>query len=256
MISKKNILGLVGKSLKHSYSATLFNKRFQDLGFADFNYALFELNEIGEFKNLLQHETDLKGFNVTIPYKQEIIPFLDELDETAQKTGVVNTVSIEKFNGKILLKGYNTDYLGFKKSIKPLLRPEHERALILGKGATSNTVAHVLQDIGIDVLFVSRNKNDDETILWDEINNYVIEHHKLIINTSPLGMFPDVDIYPDIPYQHISSEHLIYDVVYNPEKTQFLSKAELQGAQIQNGFTMLQLQAEEAWKIWKGIHKW
>lgn len=251
-----NILGLIGKSLKHSYSATLFNQRFQDLGFSNFNYALFELQHIDEIKVLLQKETDLKGFNVTIPYKQEIIPFLDELGETALKTGVVNTVSIEKINNKTFLKGYNTDYTGFKKSIKPLLRPVHDRALILGKGATSKTVAHVLQDIGIDVLFVSRSKKDDETILWKEVNNYVIEHHKLIINTSPLGMFPDADLFPNIPYEFITADHLVYDVVYNPEKTQFLNMAEMQGAQIQNGFSMLQLQAEEAWKIWKEINKW
>ncbi|MFN4121872.1 MAG: shikimate dehydrogenase family protein [Flavobacteriales bacterium] len=251
-----NVLGLIGKTLKHSWSAEIFKSKFDAAGLNYFKYALFEVQDITDLNLLLEREPQLSGFNVTIPYKQAVIPFLDELDEQAAALQVVNTVSIEERNGRRYLAGYNTDYQGFRNSIKPLLKFYHERALVLGDGATAQTVSKVLRDIGLDVNQVGRKHRGNGLLHWDDINDNVIHHHLVIINTTPIGMYPDVEKYPLIPYQTIGTSHLIYDVIYNPEETAFLRKCLAQGAQVENGLSMLQLQAEAAWQIWKSKNGW
>jgi shikimate dehydrogenase len=250
------VVGLVGKSLIHSHSPAIFKNIFERENKTGFQYQLFEVNEVSDIFNLIKNEPSIAGFNVTIPFKQSIIPFLDELDPLSEKLKAVNTVIIFRNGDKIHSKGYNTDYIGFKNSIKPLIKFNHEKALILGDGATSSTVSAVLRDIGLDVNIVSRKLSGKHIIPWNDINEWVIKFHKVIINTTPLGMFPDVDNFPPIPYKYIGSSHLIYDVIYNPEKTLFLDKCAKQGAQIENGRSMLHLQAEAAWQIWKTANAW
>ncbi len=238
--------GLIGKSLSHSFSKTYFEKKFSDLGFEKYSYQNFELANIEEIKNIFS-SGQLNGLNITNPYKEEIIPFLDELSSEAKEIGAVNCVKI--INGKTI--GNNTDTYGFSQSIKPFLEPQHNQALILGTGGASKAVAHALQKVGVSVYFVtSSEKKDENTFFYSELNKYIVDAFKLIVNTTPLGLFPDIEKFPNIPYEYITANHLCYDLIYNPEETIFLQKAKGQGAAIINGFSMLQLQAEKSWEIW------
>ncbi len=242
-------LGLIGKTLAHSFSKSYFENKFEEEKLANHSYELFELNSIEEFPELLKNNPNLVGLNVTIPYKESVIPFLDELDETAKEIGAVNTIKISRKEGKTILKGYNTDAKGFGLSIKPFLKNTHERALILGTGGGSKAVNYVLKNLGITTLFVSRNAKENE-LNYKDLNDYVMKFHKLVINTTPLGMSPNEDTFPDIPYSLLDESHTLIDLVYNPKQSQFLTKGKEEGTEILNGLSMLHHQANEAWKIW------
>lgn len=235
--------GLIGKTLSHSFSKAYFTEKFtkEDV---EAQYLNFELASIDDFKNLIESQ-NLDGLNVTIPYKESIIPYLDELDETAAKIGAVNTIRFLP-NGK--LKGYNTDAYGFAQSIKPFLAWQHERALILGTGGASKAIQYVLNELGIQTLFVSRTPEGENQIAYTDLNEHYLNAFMLIVNTSPVGTYPNIDECPNIPYEHLSSEHLIVDLVYNPEETLFLKNAKTTLAL--NGLAMLKHQAEKAFSIW------
>lgn len=244
---KNKIFGLLGKNISYSFSKGYFTEKFLKLGLNDCQYVNFDIQNCGDFPSIISSEKNLKGMNVTIPYKQEIIPFLDELDETAIAIGAVNTIKVLKDK---TLKGYNTDVLGFEKSIKPLLRSQHKKALILGTGGASKAVAYIFKKKFIDFQFVSRNPTLENEISYESLDEEIIRNHTIIVNCSPLGTSPNIEKYPIIPYKFLNSEHLLFDLIYNPEETVFLSKGKIQGATIKNGLEMLQLQAEESWKIW------
>ncbi|PQJ73887.1 shikimate dehydrogenase family protein [Polaribacter gangjinensis] len=247
---KNNIFGLLGKNISYSFSRGYFTEKFQKLQLKNHSYFNFDIASCNDFPSIIASENDLKGLNVTIPYKQEIIPFLDELDETAKQIGAVNTIKISKNKS---LKGYNSDVVGFEKSIKPLLKTHHQKALILGTGGASKAVAFVLQKSNISFQFVSRNPNGNHEISYENLTQEIIQSHTIIVNCSPLGTSPNIDKFPDIPYQFLNKNHLLYDLIYNPAETIFLSKGKRQGATIKNGLEMLQLQAEESWRIWNDL---
>lgn len=235
--------GLVGKTLKHSFSKSYFTDRF-DKEQLSHSYENFELADISQFKNLLQNQPQLKGLNVTVPYKESIIPYLDKISPEAFKIGAVNTISFKNE----LLVGHNTDVYGFEKSLTPLLQAHHTQALILGTGGASKAVQYVLDKLGISFTLVSRNPNDKQysyTVASNQLdNNY------LIINTTPLGTFPKLLEQPALATDHLSTKHLVYDLIYNPAETVLLQKAKLKGATIKNGLEMLQFQANKSWEIW------
>ena len=237
--------GLIGYPLGHSFSKKYFEDKFSKENLNDCVFDLFPIKEIGEFKNLIIEQQNLIGLAVTIPYKETVIPFLDNITEAAKNIGAVNCIQFE--NGKTI--GYNTDVTGFEKSLLPLLQPHHQNAMILGTGGASKAVQYVLKKLGIPFLLVSRNKTAS-TITYENISTEIINTHTLIINTTPLGMSPNEEGFSDIPYHSLSPKHLLYDLIYQPEKTIFLQKGEKQGCVIKNGFEMLILQAEENWRIW------
>ena len=238
--------GLIGKSLKHSFSKDYFTSKFEKLHI-DANYSLCELANIEEIKDVFSKKW--QGLNVTIPYKEQIIPFLNEVDDLATQIGAVNTIQFSKKEGQTWLKGFNTDVIGFETTLKPLLQTHHTRALVLGTGGASKAVTYVLTKLNIPYVYVSREAGLNK-LGYEELTSELISTHTLIINTTPLGMFPDLESYPNIPYNAISEKHLLYDLVYNPVKTQFLLQGEAHGATIKNGLEMLINQAEAAYKIW------
>lgn len=241
--------GLIGKTLKHSFSGSYFADKFKKEGISDSRYDLFELSDISEFPALIDsHKTEIKGLNVTIPYKKEVMQFMDELDPIAERIGAVNVVKVQA-NGK--LKGYNSDYYGFRSSLETWLSKHNLKALILGTGGASNSVRTTLEDVNIPFKYVSRNALvDGFTYKQINTNPEIISDHQLIINTTPLGTYPDIDQKADIPYNKLTQDHFLYDLVYNPELTAFLAAGEQAGAKIKNGSDMLVLQAEKSWEIW------
>lgn len=242
--------GLIGKSLSHSFSKPYLEEKFIKENKLDFKYSNFDLENLDSLSDIiLTHH--LSGLNITKPYKEAIIPYLNELDATAKEIGAVNCVKITWKNNIPFLVGYNTDYYGFAQSIKPFLEPIHQKALILGTGGASKAVNYALKNIGVDVYFVTTgNKKSTNYFQYSDLNEYVLNAFKLIVNCTPLGMYPKIDACPDIPFQFITSEHLLYDVIYNPEETLFLQKGKQQGAVTINGLNMLKLQADKAWEIW------
>src|SRR5690606_29981621 len=244
--------GLIGKTLSHSFSKKYFEEKFKRENI-NAVYENFELNDISQVEGLFSIHSKLCGLNVTIPYKEQIIPYLDEVDEQAQKIGAVNTIYIDKEIGK--MKGYNTDVYGFKQSLKPFLENQHQRALILGTGGASKAVAYVLNELGITTAFVSRTPQLENQLSYDELNENILASFLLIVNTTPLGTFPNVDEKPIINYDAITPNHLLYDLVYNPVETAFLKEGKKRGALTINGEQMLQLQAEKAWEIWGGRNR-
>lgn len=257
------LFGLIGFPLSHSFSVKYFTEKFQREGITDAVYKAFPVTDINLLPDLIKCHPNLRGFNVTIPYKEKIIPLLDELDETARAVGAVNTVVCQPSTTLSLtnrpeqkLVGHNTDVYGFKQSIKPFLASHHDRALILGTGGASKAVEYVLKAIGVECVFVSRFVRPsvvegDKTVLsYSELNKYVMDAHKLIVNCSPVGTFPDVEAAPGIPYEYITQDHFLYDLVYNPEETEFLKRGKAKGALTLNGMDMLKMQAEAAWQIW------
>lgn len=250
--------GLIGFPLTHSFSRKYFKEKFIRENLEAHFYQNFPLQEIDEFPFILLQNPELLGLNVTIPYKLAVMPFLDELDETASSVGAVNTIKITRLNnnqpeqlkGNFHLKGYNTDTYGFEMSLKPLLQPNHYKALILGTGGASKAVEYVFNKLGIEYLMVSRTPSGAKQVSYSDLNETAIKNFPLIVNTSPLGTYPNVEECPDIPYQYITDQHFLYDLVYNPEETLFLKKGKEKGAIIQNGLSMLKLQAEKAWSIW------
>lgn len=238
--------GLLGRNISYSFSKGYFTEKFSKEHFEGCTYENFDIQEINAFTELKENNTDLNGLNVTIPYKEAVIPFLDKLSKNAAQIGAVNTI---KFTKKGKLKGYNTDFYGFKKSLEPLLEPHHKKALILGTGGASKGVAFALDQLDITYTFVSREAKEN-CIDYSLINATTFDNYQIIINCTPVGTSPNVDLFPLIPYEFFTEKHIAYDLIYNPAETQFLSKAKAQGAQIKNGLDMLIFQAEKAWKIW------
>lgn len=238
--------GLIGKNISYSFSRAYFKKKFESENIQDATYLNFDIHSIDAFKSIVQNNPDLVGLNITIPYKESIIPFLDSIDKNAQTIGAVNTL---KFSSDGRLTGYNTDYYGFKKSLRPLLKVHHKKALILGTGGASKAIANVLKNLGIEHQYVSRTKTESG-LTYDTLNADIIKTHTLIINCTPLGTHPNVDACPNIPYNALNEQHLLYDLIYNPEETSFLKQGKNQGAQTCNGLKMLIFQAEKAWEIW------
>jgi len=244
---KPNIYGLLGKNISYSFSANFFSKKFLNENIENSEYVNFDLQNIQDFKKLIQENDNLKGMNVTIPYKEDVIPYLNILDKTAEKIGAVNTI---KFTKRGNLKGYNTDVVGFAESIKPLLKRHHKKALILGTGGASKAVAYVFKKNDIKFKYVSRKPKGKKQISYDSLNEEMMNDFSIIVNCTPLGTFPNVEAFPNIPYQYITEKHLLFDLIYNPEITQFLAKGKEKGAVIKNGYDMLVLQAEASWNIW------
>ncbi|WP_204344991.1 shikimate dehydrogenase family protein [Psychroserpens algicola] len=242
-------LGLIGKNISYSFSKEYFAKKFKSEK-RPFTYENFDMQDISEFKPLVEHNIDIIGFNVTIPYKEAIIPYLDKLDKKAKKIGAVNTITVS-FGGK--LKGYNTDCYGFKKSIKPYLKKHHNKALILGTGGASKAIAYTLKKLKIEFDYVSRSNKPGVKFTYDTLTPDIIADYKVIINCTPQGTYPHVDECPDIPYNGITNKHLLFDLIYNPEETKFLKTGRLNGAQTINGYQMLVFQAEKAWRIWNTL---
>ena len=242
--------GLVGYPLGHSFSQDYFTKKFAAENI-DAQYLNFQIEDIALFPEKVLTVDGLSGLNVTIPYKQKVMPYLDEIDETAQKVGAVNVVKIIRQGSNVRLRGCNSDVVGFENSLKPMLKPCHTSAYILGTGGASKAVRYVLEKLGIDYQFVSRTADAANNILsYEQLTNDLIANHKLIVNCTPLGMSPKTDACPSIPYEAIGPDHLCFDLIYNPEVTLFLQKARQQGATIKNGLDMLIGQAIRAWEIW------
>ena len=243
---KNKVFGLLGKNISYSFSRGYFTKKFKKEKLKNYQYVNFDIPKIEDFPSILVNK-QIKGINVTIPYKEAIIPFLNKLDKTAKKIGAVNTI---KFTKKGNLKGYNSDVVGFENSIKPLLEKHHKKALILGTGGASKAIAFALKKNNIKFKFVSRNPKKNKEISYDSLTKEIIEKYTIIINCTPLGTSPEIDKKPNIPYQYLTNNHLLYDLIYNPETTLFLSKGLEKGAKIKNGLEMLELQAQESWRIW------
>ena len=242
--------GLVGYPLKHSFSIGYFNEKFSSEKI-EAEYINFEIPDINNFPEIIQANPNLHGLNVTIPYKEKVIPYLDELDKQAAAIGAVNVIKIiRNKGGKPKLIGYNSDIIGFTQSIQPLLQSHHKKALILGTGGASKAVFHGLKNLGIEAKFVSRTARFG-MLTYEELNAEIIKEYTVIVNCTPVGMYPKVDACPDIPNEAITSEHLLYDLLYNPNITLFMKKGEAKGAVTKNGLEMLLLQAFAAWEIWQ-----
>jgi len=241
------IYGLLGRSLSHSFSEKYFSEKFQKENITNCQYRNFELKDLEKEIGKLKNEPGLKGFNITIPYKTDIIPFLNELTEECQIINACNCIKIT--NGKWI--GYNTDIIGFEKSFVPHLKPFHKKALILGTGGASKAVAFTLEKLKIDFLKVSRKKDPSSSMVSYEDLPEIFPDYQIVINTTPLGTFPNLTEYPPLPYDMVTNQYYFFDLIYNPPKTMFLSLAQKKGATIENGEKMLSIQAEESWRIWK-----
>ena len=244
------LFGLIGYPLKHSFSQSYFNNKFNDEKI-DAKYVNFEIASIKEFKSVIKKEPDLKGLNVTIPYKEQVIPFLDRLTDNARLVGAVNAIKIDRTKSKVKLTGHNTDIIGFKESIEPLLEPHHRSALILGTGGAAKAIFYGLKQLGVEPVYVSRKKTDDSYLTYEELTPEVMASHTIIVNCTPVGMWPKEDEAPDIPYQDLTDKHLVYDLLYNPNETKFMKLGKEQGAIVKNGLEMLLLQAFASWEFWK-----
>jgi shikimate dehydrogenase len=241
--------GLIGYPLSHSFSKKYFTEQFERDHTIDCIYELFPLEKIAEVPALITTHQSLRGLNVTIPHKVAVLPYLNELDDAAEKIGAVNCIAIKRDGTGTWLKGYNTDAYGFEASLKPYLKEYHTGALILGDGGAAKAVKYVLGQLGIPYLSVTR-KAADGAVLYEELTEELMHMHPVIINTTPLGTFPDTGSCPPVPYQYLTGKHLAYDLVYNPEETLFLQKAKARGAAVKNGMEMLHLQADRSWYIW------
>ena len=238
---------LIGNPLTHSFSKSYFQSKFEREGIEDASYENIEITSEEELKKLLaQHYFD--GFNVTIPWKEEVLKFVSEVSPECKAIQSANVLMLTN-NG---YKAFNTDYIGFRDTLKPLLKPFHTSAMILGNGGSSKAIAYVLNQLDIDFQIASREASQGQIINYEDIRAIDVRNASVIINTTPLGMSPDVNTFPAIPYEGMDKFHLAYDLVYNPSETVFLKKAGLQGAMTKNGYDMLIRQAEESWKIWNG----
>jgi shikimate dehydrogenase len=239
------LFGLIGYPLTHSFSKKFFTEKFEKEGRTDCRYELFSISTIHDLRKVLDQHPDLRGLNVTIPYKEQVLSFLHEKDEAVRKIKASNCILVT--NGK--LKGFNTDAEGFERSLQPQLKPHHSKALILGTGGAAKAVEYVLSKLGVNFNYVSR-KPSINNYSYEQLTPSIITDHSLIINTTPLGLYPAINEAPPIPYEALTTEHYLYDLVYNPEKSLFLQKGEQMGAAIKNGYEMLVIQAEESWRIW------
>jgi shikimate dehydrogenase len=238
--------GLIGFPLSHSFSKGFFAEKFAKEHIVNTQYENYPIESVDQFHQLWQQEPQLEGMNITIPHKKAVIPFLDHTSTVVNAINACNC--IRKYNGK--LYGYNTDVIGFEKSLQPFLQPHHQKALILGTGGAAAAVAWVLQKLGISFKYVSRSSNGEEVISYEALNHTILQEHLLIINTSPVGMYPHVNEAPNLNYEALTDKHHLYDLIYNPAETLFLTKGKERGASIQNGLEMLHLQAEASWEIW------
>lgn len=246
-MSNRTKFGLLGKNISYSFSKKYFTEKFKQLGLSNYSFVNIDIPEIEELPYVLyQRKDDFLGLSVTIPYKESVMNYLDEINEDAKKIGAVNAIKFTEDNKMI---GYNTDFLGFKESLKPFLKSHHKKALILGTGGASKAVAYALQQLSIEYKFVSR-KVAEGKLLYSMLNEEIMSNHLLIINCTPLGTSPNVEVSPNIPYQYLTEKHLLFDLIYNPEETKFLLEGKKRGAVIKNGLEMLELQAELSWKIW------
>ncbi len=245
-----DIYGLIGKNLEHSFSPAYFNKKFKEMG-VDAEYRIYDLDNIEEFPDLIDNNPDIKGLNVTIPYKRSLGVYMDFIEEKVNITGSINTIKIVRKNNGIKFSAYNTDVIGFEETIRPIIkRMRNINALILGTGGSANTVAFVLRKLGILFSYVTRNPSKLMHTHYSWVNKRIINENLLIINTSPMGMYPENNKFPEIPYELLTDKHILYDLIYNPAETVFLKKGREQGATCINGQKMLELQAEASWKIW------
>lgn len=238
--------GLVGRNISYSFSKKYFTDKFRDNNLDLHTYENFDLEAIDAFAQLINNNPELAGLNVTIPYKETVIPYLNKLSKKAKKIGAVNTI---RFTKKGQLKGYNTDWYGFQKALLPLLAPHHKKALLLGTGGASKAVAFALEKLAIKAIFVSREAGVNQ-LSYKALDEKIFQEYHIVINCTPLGTTPNTAICPDIPYDFFTSRHIAFDLIYNPAETLFLKKAKAQGAVIKNGLEMLVFQAEKAWKIW------
>ena len=242
------IYGLIGYPLTHSFSQNYFNQKFRNENI-DAEYVNFEIPDIGDLMEVISENPNLHGLNVTIPYKEQVIPYLDEIDDDAAQIGAVNVIKFIRNKNSVIFKGYNSDIIGFCDSIAPLLTPNRNKALILGTGGAAKAVYHGLKKLGVEPIYVSRNKQEG-MLTYGELTNDIMAEYKVIVNTTPLGMYPRMDECPNIPYQCLTKEHLCYDLLYNPDVTLFMKRAEENGAEVKNGLEMLLLQAFAGWNIW------
>ncbi len=238
--------GLIGKDIGYSFSKSYFTNKFENEDLLH-TYQNFDIESIDGFLGIVKSTKELRGLNVTIPYKETVIPFLDKLDKKSKEIGAVNTIVITENENLI---GYNTDYYGFKKSIEPYLKKNHKKALILGTGGASKAIAYALKKLSIDYYYVSRTSSNNSTFTYQTLSEKIIKDHHIIINCTPLGTYPKTNACPQIPYDAITESHILYDLIYNPEETKFLTIGKLKGAKICNGLEMLKFQADKAWDIW------
>lgn len=245
------LLGLIGQKLSHSFSEKYFSEKFRKENITDYSYRLFPLENLTRLHHFITDNADLVGFNVTIPFKQQIINYLDELDPTSREVGAVNTVSILRKEHSFHLKGYNTDAHGFIRSFD--FPKSTFQALILGTGGAAQAVYHALKLLGVTSKFVSRNPLNLQILRYQDLTPDHFKDFQLIINATPAGMYPDTESFPPLPYQFLQPENILYDLVYNPETTRFMQFGREKGAQVINGLKMLELQAEESWNIWRSM---
>ncbi len=251
MSSTTEEYGLIGYPLTHSFSQRYFNEKFNSENI-DAVYLNFQLSDIGELMEMLAEHPRLQGFNVTLPYKEQVIPYLDAIDPKAKEIGAVNVVRVKHLpGGDIMLKGFNSDYIGFRDSLVPLLSDGSHAALVLGTGGASKAVKVALESIGVKVSMVSRTMKPGVAYTYEQLTQEVMDSHDIIVNTTPLGMYPHTEECPPIPYDYITPRHILYDLIYNPDVTTFMKLGAERGATTKNGLEMLLLQAFESWRIWK-----
>jgi len=243
--------GLIGYRLGYSFSKGFFTEKFEKENLQEHEYVNFELDTIDEFPGIFEKNDHIAGLNCTIPYKQQIMPFLDEIDEEAATVGAINTVKIIRSEDGVKLKGFNTDIYGFENSLKPMLSEKHKKALILGTGGASKAIKYILKKLGLSYVSASIEETLNEgEIRYEDINEDLLKEYLVVINATPLGTFPKVENCANIPYEFLTSDHVLFDLVYNPEETLFMKKGKAQGAAVKNGLEMLHLQAIKAWEIW------
>lgn len=240
--------GLIGYPLGHSFSRGYFKEKFKNEGI-DAEYVNFEIPTIDDLPEILASNPTLRGLNVTIPYKEKVISFLDTLNPEARAIGAVNVIKVEHKNGEVILKGYNSDTIGFTKSIEPILTNIHKKALVLGTGGASKAVSYGLRSLGLETVYVSRYERPG-TIQYEKITADVVREYNVIVNCTPCGMYPHIDECPQLPYEALDAHNILYDCIYNPDKTLFMKRGEAAGAMVKNGLEMLLLQAFAAWRIW------
>ncbi|MEN8116084.1 MAG: shikimate dehydrogenase [Bacteroidota bacterium] len=241
--------GLLGYPLTHSFSKRFFTEKFEKENINS-TYQNFEIDTIEKFYEVVKNNPEVIGFNVTIPYKEQVIPYLDELNESAREIGAVNTIRVKRTHSGVHLKGFNTDTYGFESALKPLLKEHHKKALMLGTGGASKALKYVLHRLGIEFISASIEELKENEISYEEIDAKMMDDRLLIINATPLGTYPKVDTFPNIPYEFITDKHLLFDLVYNPEETLFMKKGKAKGATVKNGYEMLLRQAIKSYEIW------
>lgn len=247
--NKKVSFGLVGKNIPYSFSKKYFTEKFEKLNLSDYEFHNFDIDNINKLPKILKKYPQLKGLSITIPYKEQVIEFLDEISIEAKEIGAVNCIKI--IDKKLV--GFNTDIYGFENSFKPLLKSNHQKAIILGTGGASKAIKYVLTKLSIPYISVSRNPGKDDEISYPSLTDAIIKEYQIIINCTPVGTFPSINKYPKIPYKCLNETNYLFDLIYNPSETILLKNGKKRGATIKNGLEMLEIQAEKAWEIWTSV---